>query len=157
MLESCHNAQERWGGVHLLIDRWLQERRELVSTFKGLIDLPEASPLERSQLQEFCGTLVDYFSAGHFAIYEQLVGEARAFGDDAAVELAESICPRLEALTEQALTFNDHCDQCDCADRAELRKRLNALGGLLHERFELEDCLIEVLHTAHSQEDTELA
>ena len=27
MLESCQNAQERWGGVHLLIDRWLQERR----------------------------------------------------------------------------------------------------------------------------------
>ena len=26
MLESCQNAQERWGGVHLLIDRWLQER-----------------------------------------------------------------------------------------------------------------------------------
>ncbi|MDP3814553.1 MAG: Rsd/AlgQ family anti-sigma factor, partial [Pseudomonas sp.] len=21
MLESCQNAQERWGGVHLLIDR----------------------------------------------------------------------------------------------------------------------------------------
>ena len=31
MLESCQNAQERWGGVHLLIDRWLQERKEPVS------------------------------------------------------------------------------------------------------------------------------
>jgi len=26
------------------------------------------------------------------------------------------------------------------------------LGALLHERFELEDCLIEVLHNAHKEE-----
>ncbi|MFF7707401.1 sigma D regulator [Pseudomonas sp. NPDC007930] len=157
MLESCHNAQERWGGVHLLIDRWLQARRELIATFERLSGLPETSPLTRDQLQEFCGTLVDYFSAGHFAVYEQLIGEAKAFGDNGAVELAERICPRLEALTDQALTFNDHCDQTDCTDRPELQKQLKALGGLLHERFELEDCLIEVLHTAHSREDTEPA
>ena len=30
-----------------------------------------------------------------------------------------------------------------------MQTRLQHLGGLLHERFELEDCLIEVLHTAH--------
>ncbi|TFY89649.1 Rsd/AlgQ family anti-sigma factor, partial [Pseudomonas kairouanensis] len=30
MLESCQNAQERWGGVHKLIDRWLLERHELI-------------------------------------------------------------------------------------------------------------------------------
>ena len=29
---------------------------------------------------------------------------------------------------------------------------LGKLGGLLHERFELEDCLIEVLHNAHKEE-----
>ena len=33
MLESCKNAQERWGGVHQLIDRWLQERQELIGVF----------------------------------------------------------------------------------------------------------------------------
>ena len=26
MLDSCTNAQERWGGVHQLIDRWLAEQ-----------------------------------------------------------------------------------------------------------------------------------
>ena len=30
MLESCQNAQERWGGVHKLIDSWLKARHELV-------------------------------------------------------------------------------------------------------------------------------
>ena len=36
MLESCQNAQERWGGVHLLIDRWLKERHELVRAYDAL-------------------------------------------------------------------------------------------------------------------------
>ena len=31
---------------------------------------------------------------------------------------------------------------------------LKRLGQLLHERFELEDCLIEVLHNAHRQQAT---
>jgi regulator of sigma D len=31
---------------------------------------------------------------------------------------------------------------------AEFKK----LGGLLHERFELEDCLIEVLHNSHKED-----
>jgi regulator of sigma D len=33
---------------------------------------------------------------------------------------------------------------------------LQHLGQLLHERFELEDCLIEVLHNAHRQAAMEL-
>ena len=27
MLEQCKNAQERWGGVHQLIDKWLNDGR----------------------------------------------------------------------------------------------------------------------------------
>jgi regulator of sigma D len=81
MLESCQNAQERWGGVHLLIDRWLQERHELVRAYDALGAKPEALGENRKPLQEFCGVLVDYVSAGHFEIYEQLTGEAKAFND----------------------------------------------------------------------------
>ena len=32
---------------------------------------------------------------------------------------------------------------------AAMQAQLQQLGGMLHERFELEDCLIEVLHNAH--------
>ena len=34
-------------------------------------------------------------------------------------------------------------------DEAAMQAQLQQLGGMLHERFELEDCLIEVLHNAH--------
>jgi regulator of sigma D len=149
MLESCQNAQERWGGVHRLIDRWLQERNELIRAFDVLSDTPEEGLVERATLQKFCEILVDYVSAGHFEIYEQLTSEAKAFGDERGLELADQIYPRLDVITKALLAFNDHCDKGDCSDASLTAARLTELGELLHERFELEDCLIEVLHTSH--------
>ncbi len=149
MLESCQNAQERWGGVHLLIDRWLQERKELIDAYDKLGAKPEALGEDRKPLQEFCGVLVDYVSAGHFEIYEQLTGEAKAFNDKRGLELAETLYPRIDVITEKLLAFNDLCDEGKC-----VAEKFKELGGLLHERFELEDCLIEVLHTAHKEADS---
>nr|WP_298173924.1 sigma D regulator [uncultured Pseudomonas sp.] len=151
MLESCQNAQERWGGVHLLIDRWLQERGELVTAYTALSSA-SASAVDIQGLQRFCEILVDYVSAGHFEVYEQLTNEAKAFGDQRGLDLAKQIYPRIEAITEVALAFNDRCDSGDCRDSVSVGEELNRLGQLLHERFELEDCLIEVLHNAHQQQ-----
>ncbi len=149
MLESCRNAQERWGGVHMLIDRWLQERHQLIQAHDELLANAEAAT--RQTLQKYCEILVDYVSAGHFEIYEQLLNEAEAFGDKRGLELAKQIYPRIEAITEVALAFNDRCEDGDCHDSPALSAEITRLGQLLHERFELEDCLIEVLHTAHKQ------
>jgi regulator of sigma D len=153
MLESCQNAQERWGGVHKLIDRWLHERNALIQSYDALGDTPEALAADRKGLQNFCELLVDYVSAGHFEVYEQLNSEARAFNDERGLELADTIYPRLEVITQAALAFNDRCDKGDCSDGALVAKEFNKLGGLLHERFELEDCLIEVLHNAHKEQE----
>lgn len=152
MLESCQNAQERWGGVHLIIDRWLQERKQLIKAFEAIDQASEEGRLRRQGLKDFCATLLDYVSAGHFGVYEQLSDEAKAFGNERGLELAKQIYPRLDVLTEGCLKFNDHCDSGDCTDFADMSARLRELSGVLHERFELEDCLIEVLHTAHRAE-----
>ena len=146
MLESCQNAQERWGGVHKLIDRWLLERHELIQAYDTLGAHPDALAEKQKPLQEFCGSLVDYVSAGHFEVYEQLTGEAKAFNDKRGLELAETLYPRIDVITEKLLAFNDLCDEGKC-----VAEKFKERGGLLHERFELEDCLIEVLHTAHKQ------
>ncbi|EJO94842.1 Rsd/AlgQ family anti-sigma factor [Ectopseudomonas hydrolytica] len=156
MLESCQNAQERWGGVHQLIDRWLGERRELVLAYTALSKAPQAPAINGEALQGFCEILVDYVSAGHFEVYEQLTSEAKAFNDKRGLELAKQIYPRIEAITEVALAFNDRCDNGDCRDSVSLVAELNRLGQLLHERFELEDCLIEVLHNAHQEQAAEV-
>ena len=36
MLERCKTAQERWGGVHSIIDRWLQQRKVLIESWDEL-------------------------------------------------------------------------------------------------------------------------
>mgnify|MGYP002759813281 CR=1 FL=1 len=151
MLDSCQNAQERWGGVHKLIDRWLQERKELVTAFRALRD---AKPVfaDKHSNDPFCQILVDYVSAWHFEIREQLVSEAKAFGDNRGLELMEQIGERVDAITENALAFNDHCTEGKCTDAERFAEELNKLGAQLRERFELEDCLIEVLHNAHKEE-----
>ena len=154
MLESCQNAQERWGGVHQLIDRWLQERHELVSAFGELCDKPQGVANNTQDVQRLCEILVDYVSAGHFEVYEQLTVEAKAFGDQRGLELAKQIYPRIEAITEVALAFNDRCDNGDCRDAASLNAELKRLVQLLHQRVELEDCLIQVLHNPHQHQVT---
>jgi regulator of sigma D len=30
MLENCKSAKERWGGVSEIIDRWLEERQQML-------------------------------------------------------------------------------------------------------------------------------
>lgn len=158
MLESCRNAQERWGGVNQLIDRWLHERHELVKAYKRLVDAQPDAAEHAEGLQGFCQLLVDYVSAGHFEVYEQLTSEAKAFNDRRGLELAKQIYPRIEAITEVSLAFNDRCDGSGCDDDVRLLlSELQRLGPLLHERFELEDCLIEVLHNAHQQKAAALA
>ncbi|MAD01265.1 sigma D regulator [Pseudomonas abyssi] len=150
MLDSCTNAQERWGGVHQLIDRWLAERQQLILNYRQLRERPEPSTQTDSELTAFCDILVDYVSAGHFEIYEQLLREAQDFDDQRGIELAHRVYPRIETITLLAVGFNDQYGQSTRADdEAAMQTQLQQLGGMLHERFELEDCLIEVLHNAH--------
>lgn len=149
MLEHCKTAQERWGGTHDMIDRWLDSRkRTLVAYFKLRSDIAAVEQVE--PLQDFCATLMDYVSAGHFEIYEQLIREAREF-DDGGLDLAHQLYPALETTTEAILHFNDKYDTAEqCARHVDdLPADLSQLGESMTERFELEDRLIERLHNVH--------
>ena len=149
MLESCRNAQERWGGVHELIDRWLGERQDLVTELVGLGKGVEPGKEGVEVLKGFCQVMLDYVSAWHFGVYEQLLIEAREFNDQRGLEVASQIQPRIAAITAEVVAFNDRCPSGRCASDPALAEELQHLGQLFCERFELEDCLIEVLHNAH--------
>lgn len=154
MLENCQNARERWGGVSELIDRWLKERQELLVQYcaiSGTTDFSQTEMLQQKFIR-LCEVLVDYVSAGHFEIYEQLVQEAREF-NDGGLELAAKVYPRIEKTTETALNFNDQLNgQSMSEDRIrELFQQLSELGETLETRFEMEDFLIEHLHNAHAE------
>lgn len=150
MLEKCRNAQERWGGVSDIIDHWLEERQELISTFVHLPEQPVEDGLSK-QVERFCELLMDYLSSGHFEVYEQLLREGSEF-DDGSVEAAQALFPKIQISTDAALDFNDKYAASDTLTVRlvkEMASDLSTLGERLEERFELEDQMIEVLHTSH--------
>ncbi|MDX1598003.1 MAG: sigma D regulator [Marinobacter sp.] len=153
MLENCRNARERWGGVSELIDRWLKERQELLVHYCELSGESDFSQTEalREKFVRLCEVLVDYVSAGHFEIYEQLIQEAREF-NDGGLELAAKLYPRIAQTTETALNFNDRLDgkSLSESDVRDLFDQLSELGEILESRFEMEDYLIEHLHNVHA-------
>jgi regulator of sigma D len=154
MLEKCKTAQERWGGVHQLIDSWLEQRGTLLASFKVLNDACDADmeTPTKQHIDTFSQLLMDYVSAGHFTVYPQLRKEAEAFGDEQALTLAERLLERLEMSTELVLSFDE-----DYATAASCTRNLNRLPAWIErltkglgERFALEDQLIARLHAANA-------
>lgn len=158
MLDRLELAQQKWGGSHTVIDRWLDERQELIVLYCQLAGL---KPFERSNkamptegaIQQFCQVLLDYVSAGHFEIYENIIAECDKHGPTGR-KLAEKLTPSIVDTTDVALAFNDHYAEHQWDDDEASSKfdvELNRLGEALELRFELEDQLIHNLSTFHSE------
>ncbi len=153
MLQNCKSAQERWGGVSTLIDRWLQERQEVLVDFCALgniNDFDSKNTLHGEKLKAFCELLVDYASAGHFEIYDQLVQECKDLKDSNGLKVADALFHTIDTTTEIILDFNDKYLETD--DLKTLATDLSELGVSLEARFSAEDQMINVLHTAHSEQ-----
>jgi regulator of sigma D len=150
MLENCKSAKERWGGVNDIIDRWLHERQQLLVSYCDLSntkEFDEENAAHRDQLRKLCQILVDYVSAGHFEVYDQLIKEGKDFGDKQALRQAADLYQIIDNTTEALLDFNDKYQETD--DLSELSQDLSDMGQGLEPRFAAEDRMIEVLHTSH--------
>ena len=148
MLEDLQSAKQRWGGVNEVIDRWLKERQQLLIGYCNLTENPDAYDTAE-RLQSTCQILVDYISAGHFEIYDKLINEARDFANNGGLKEAESLYQTIDSTTEDILDFNDKYLETD--DLSTIETDLSRLGEILATRFEAEDRMIEVLHTAHRE------
>ncbi|ABD82841.1 sigma D regulator [Saccharophagus degradans] len=152
MLEDCKSAQERWGGVSEIIDRWLQERQQMLVLYCNLseiCDLPD-HPERAAQVKTLCEIVVDYVSAGHFEIYNQLLQEGEEFEDQEGLKQAGELFKIIDSSTEVALDFNDKYLETD--DLETINQDLSHLGESLVSRFEAEDKMIEVLHVSHKDQ-----
>lgn len=150
MLENCQSARERWGGVNGIIDRWLHERQQLLVSYCELSNVKaftEENVDHQNQLKKLCQILVDYVSAGHFEVYDQLIKEGRDFGDTQGLKEAASLYETIDQTTETLLDFNDKYLETD--DLTELAEDLSAIGQALEPRFSAEDQMIGVLHISH--------
>ncbi len=148
MLENCQNAKERWGGVSIIIDRWLQERQDMLVQYCDIGAADQNNVGARGdKLRHLCQILVDYVSAGHFEIYDQLIKEGREFDDEEALHEAGRLFTIVDNTTEKLLDFNDKYLETD--DLSSLDQDLSSLGETLEIRFSAEDRMISVLHTSH--------
>lgn len=150
MLDNCKNARELWGGVSEIIDRWLQDRQNMLVQYCDLGALSAAdphAPERQERLRKLCQLLVDYVSAGHFEIYDKLIREGQQFENHDALQQAGELFDTIDQTTGKVLDFNDKYLETD--DLESLQTDLSALGETLETRFHAEDRMIAVLHTAH--------
>lgn len=150
MLNDLQKLKQHWGGVSDIVDRWLEERRELLVKYCELVEIHDFDGNNQShgeKLKGFCEVMVDYVSVGHFEVYEELVKEAKAFSDKEGLKTGADLMNRIQPSTEAVLDFNDKYLATD--DLESLPTDLSVVGEALEQRFETEDKMIEVLHNAH--------
>lgn len=153
MLTEAKNSTEQWGNIDRMISRWLKERQELIVLYCKVDGLKQFSSKDTPisvRVQALCDVLIDYVSAGHFEVYQMLMKEAEQFNDDYQKTI-DRILPLIQHSTELALDFNDQYSSADLCDSNldKLARDLNQLGEKMVERFDLEDKLIDSLHTCH--------
>lgn len=151
MISNAIDRLQQWQNVDHLLHAWLEERQQLLvqfCTLSQLRPLSETATRYRTEFDSFCEVLVDYVSAGHFEIYEQLLAEAVAFGDQAS-DLSRQLYRIIGKTTQTVLDFNDHYLENEAA--TDLARGLSQLGVALETRFEAEDRLIEALHQVHAK------
>ena len=110
MLEDVKTLQQHWGGVSEIIDRWLEERRDMLVKYCELSEIKSfdgSNDTHGTKLQRFCEVMVDYVSVGHFEVFEQLAGEGKAFSDKDGLLQGADLMDKIQPSTEELLDFND--------------------------------------------------
>ncbi|CAM4084807.1 MULTISPECIES: sigma D regulator [Shewanella] len=155
MLKQLERAEQKWGGSNTLIDQWLNHRRKLLINYCQIAGLPPYEAIDKSlpafkAVKEFCDLLVDYVSEGHFEVYDRVVTACEKNGESSQT-LAQTIVPKISETTDLALDFNDkYTSASDDKILYQLDKDLSSLGDAMETRFQLEDQLLEVLHSKYS-------
>ena len=133
-----------------MIERWIEERRELLVKYCELTEVTDFSDPENNydaELQEFCEIMVDYVSVGHFEVFEQITKEAEIFGNDQGLDKSPKLIDKIQTTTELILDFNDK--YITAKDLDALIIDLAALGETFVQRFADEDVLIDLLHSTN--------
>ncbi|OKY27577.1 Rsd/AlgQ family anti-sigma factor [Thalassotalea sp. PP2-459] len=151
MLTQLEQSKQRWGGQNQTIDNWLQERQAVLVAYCDLIDLQNSDSIaqktpEKRKIQRFCQLLMDYISASHFEIFNDVIEQCQKKGP-ADKQKAEKIFPTLNKSTDLALAFNDQFAEATnikLPDNFDLQ--LSTLGRAMEDRFNQEDQLLAMLH-----------
>ena len=148
MLNQLESLTERVRGSNKLVDRWLHVRKHLLVAYYNLVGIKPGKEsfmrLNEKALDDFCQSLVDYLSDGHFNIYERIIREMEGTTPYLA---ASKLYPLLEANTQQIMDYYDSTleNAIDHDNYLEFQQALSDLGEALEERFTLEDRLVALV------------
>ncbi|MCF6195052.1 MAG: sigma D regulator [Kangiellaceae bacterium] len=134
------------------VDNWLAERTRVIVMYCKLSGYRNQTKLPESvQINGFCDILIDYVSAGHFEVYEQIVNDCDVNGPS-SIQLLNKLYPDISKTTDIVVDFNEKYAKTINSDD-ELMSRfdtdLSALGEAIAKRVDLEDNLIDTLNTNH--------
>ena len=150
MPNQSNDPMQQFEAVENFLTRWLKERRALLGKYTEIVVTLDSNmnneALERHQ-EALCELLVDYVSAGHFEVFNELINEAESFGDGSCA-LAEKLLPAIGDTTEVILAYEEKYGD-DKGNQEKLKRNLSALGEMLESRFVMEDQLIAGLHNRH--------
>lgn len=150
MLVRQEQTEQKYGGSYSALDTWLSERQTLLVKYCELAGLPpfeanKNSLPDYSVITEFCQILIDYLSAGHFEVYDEIVEQCS--GTDSA-DLANRLYPKITETTQSLVDFNDKYSNLPAnSEFAGFDNDLSELGTTLEQRMELEDELIHAFYT----------
>ena len=156
MLNQLESLTERVRGSNKLVDRWLHVRKHLLVAYYNLVGIKPGKEsfmrLNEKALDDFCQSLVDYLSDGHFNIYERIIREMEGTTPYLA---ASKLYPLLEANTQQIMDYYDSTleNAIDHDNYLEFQQALSALGAALEERFTLEDKLLRLVLDASPEDN----
>lgn len=145
MLENCKPARED-RSVSTTINSWLHERQQMLVRYCALSAadiLTDEEDLLCESVRELCELMMDYVSAGHFKVYDELLKEGQRRQDQEALLRANQLYAIVEQTTDTVLDFNDKYQEMD--DLSSLARDLSQLGEQLATRLEAEDSMITLM------------
>lgn len=150
MLKTFEKSKQLSGGFGDLIEHWLSLRQELIVNYShiaGLNNVDKRILPSEKEFSDFCTSLIDYISAGHFRIYDKIMDQLKKKGMDSTREI-ETLYYNIVETTGLLVEFNDKY-----ADSAELENNLenfdediSKVGLLMEKRFEFEDQLVQFIN-----------
>ncbi len=134
------------------VENWLAERSQMIVQFCKLSGYRNQTELpESQQINGFCDILIDYVSAGHFEVYEQIVNDCDVNGPT-SIELLNNLYPNISKTTDIVVDFNEKYSKVLVSEGERMSAfdtDLSQLGEAIAQRVELEDSLIDTLNSKH--------
>ncbi len=152
MLDTQTNKIDDIDNKSEAVSNWLAERSQVIVMYCRLSGFRNQTKLpENEQINGFCDVLIDYVSAGHFEVYQQIANDCEINGPT-SIQLLNRLYPDISKTTDVVVDFNEKYSKM-MANDSEMMSRfdqdLSILGEAIAKRVDLEDDLIETLRTNH--------